>query len=210
MLFLLTGDIQIGKTRWLEKLVGDLSLAGVTCQGVIAPGIWLDHGTSTPRRFEKLGIDNVLLPSGTRVPFARRRDLALDDGFCDKASQSAQAGLGWAIDDAAIQIVDGHFARLIEQAGSSEKGGDAPAIAERVLIVDELGRLELLRDGGLTHATKLLELGPTAFAPHAIAIVRETLVEIAETRFAKWETRRISPDEASRRTVLETIVGTGE
>ena len=31
MLFLLTGEVQIGKTRWLEKLVADLAECGVLC-----------------------------------------------------------------------------------------------------------------------------------------------------------------------------------
>lgn len=38
MLFLLTGEVQIGKTRWLESLVTELADCGVSCVGVLAPG----------------------------------------------------------------------------------------------------------------------------------------------------------------------------
>lgn len=43
MLFVLTGDVQIGKTRWLERLVSDLEERRVISYGVIAPGIWVDR-----------------------------------------------------------------------------------------------------------------------------------------------------------------------
>ena len=76
MLFLLTGEVQIGKTRWLESLVTELADCGVSCAGVLAPGQWVpsegEHADANG--FEKLGIDNVLLPSGERIPFARRGD----------------------------------------------------------------------------------------------------------------------------------------
>ena len=41
MLFLLTGDVQIGKTRWLEGLIAALADAGVGADGVVAPGQWV-------------------------------------------------------------------------------------------------------------------------------------------------------------------------
>lgn len=41
MLFLLTGEVQIGKTRWLEKLVADRVERDVPCAGVLAPGQWV-------------------------------------------------------------------------------------------------------------------------------------------------------------------------
>ena len=118
MLYLLTGQVQTGKTRWLQGLVSAYEARGVVVGGVLAPGIWRkvtarDGATS----FEKLGIDNVLLPGGERVPFARRVDLACQAGACDSQSQSARAGLGWAIDDAAIARVNAHFRVLAAEAG---------------------------------------------------------------------------------------------
>lgn len=104
MLFLLTGEVQIGKTRWLESLVTELADCGVSCVGVLAPGQWVpsegEHADANG--FEKLGIDNVLLPGGERIPFARRGDLARADGTFNEESQAAKAELAWHIDDAAI------------------------------------------------------------------------------------------------------------
>ncbi|MBR2835130.1 MAG: hypothetical protein IKE43_05430 [Coriobacteriales bacterium] len=112
MLFFLTGEIQTGKTRWLEQLVKLLAEKGVLCEGVIAPGVWreipieaektevgvqasvsIPAGTRTCR-YEKLGIDNVLLPGGERIAFAKRSDLA-SESERKSASQSRGAQLAW-------------------------------------------------------------------------------------------------------------------
>ena len=53
MLFLLTGDVQIGKTRWLERLAAELSGDGVQVAGVLAPGVWRvrePHEEAAPTR----------------------------------------------------------------------------------------------------------------------------------------------------------------
>ena len=105
MLFILTGDVQIGKTRWLQRLVADLERNGEGVFGVVAPGVWVARDNPAPGQdpFDKRGIDNVLLPEGTVVPFAKRADLARDDGTFDEGSQAAQAELAWHISDAAIR-----------------------------------------------------------------------------------------------------------
>ncbi|WP_139653505.1 hypothetical protein [Raoultibacter phocaeensis] len=74
MLFILTGAVQTGKTRWLERLAATLDEGGVVCVGVLAPGVWREASEQGDR--EKVGIDNVLLPAGDRFSFARRRDLS--------------------------------------------------------------------------------------------------------------------------------------
>ncbi|ACV22509.1 Uncharacterised protein [Slackia heliotrinireducens] len=68
MLFVLTGDIQTGKTRWLEALVSELERSGAGVFGVVSPGVW-EQG---PREgeFRKLAIDNVLLPGCRRIRMA--------------------------------------------------------------------------------------------------------------------------------------------
>lgn len=197
MLFLLTGEVQIGKTRWLESLVTELADRGVPCAGVLAPGQWVpsegEHADANG--FEKLGIDNVLLPSGERIPFARRGDLARADGTFDEESQAAKAELAWHIDDAAIDRVNAHFNEIATHASVAAPG---------LLIVDELGRLEIWRGGGLTSAMALLAQGPTAAFPHALAVVRDYLLDDAEALFAEaWPDRcRISPDDAGRAVIL--------
>ncbi|MEE0707078.1 MAG: hypothetical protein UCH28_11950, partial [Adlercreutzia sp.] len=76
-----------------------------------------------------------------------------------------------------------------------------------LLIVDELGRLELQRGEGLTEAVALLRQGPTSAFPHALVVVREELVGEAERQLdAAWPDRcRIAPDVEGRAAVLEAV-----
>lgn len=284
MLFLLTGDVQIGKTRWLEDLCTSLQAAGTCVAGVVAPGQWVPRPEGQPGgkhsfdgagRFEKLGIDNVLLPQGKRIEFARRRDLAAKSKAFTEGKQAKAAKLGWAISDTAIAQVNAHFAELAKQASiapadsgaydptTAQAEVDTPAAApldngvcppvaaetaakisplaqinsdeptaakaegnvlaaapaanetrlapHAMLVVDELGRLELLRSCGLTNALAILDAGPTPQFPHAIAVVRETLLDEARKRFEpRWgKAAVIGPDDAARNLVLETARAAG-
>ncbi len=195
MLFILTGEIQTGKTRWLEQLIQRLMSEGINCAGVLAPGVWQckksPAGESPEeQQFEKLGIENVLLPKQIRIPFAQRTDLSKAAGSFDKESQAARAKLGWAIDDKAIQQVNAHFEALAAWDGTAITGGS-------LLVVDELGRLELKHNGGLTSAMKLLDKGPSSTFPHALIVVRSDLVPAAQARFEPiWgKSCPISPNE---------------
>lgn len=215
MLFLLTGDVQLGKTRWLEDLCASLQAAGTCVAGVVAPGQWVPrpegqpggkHGFDGAGRFEKLGIDNVLLPQSKRIEFARRRDLAAGGKAFAEGAQAKAAKLGWAISDTAIAQVNAHFATLAKQAANETR------LAPRaVLVVDELGRLELLHGCGLTNALAILDAGPTPQFPHAIAVVRETLLDEARRRFEpRWgKATVIGPDDAARNLVLEMARAAG-
>ena len=288
MLFLLTGDVQIGKTRWLEDLCTSLQAAGTCVAGVVAPGQWVPRPEGQPGgkhsfdgagRFEKLGIDNVLLPQGKRIEFARRRDLAAKSKAFTEGKQAKAAKLGWAISDTAIAQVNAHFAELAKQASiapadsgaydptTAQAEVDTPAAApldngvcppvaaetaakisplaqinsdeptvaataakaegnvlaaapaanetrlapHAMLVVDELGRLELLHSCGLTNALAILDAGPTPQFPHAIAVVRETLLDEARRRFEpRWgKAAVIGPDDAARNLVLETARAAG-
>ena len=222
VLFILTGGVQIGKTRWLQALVRDLHAASVASYGVVAPGVWKPLAREESVR-EKLGIDNILLPQEELIHFARRQDLAKQEGVFDATSQSARAGLKWEIDDAAIEAVNTHFAALALRAqdasqeggicGGEQSGGAdvvaPPFLVPRVvsagfLVVDELGRLELLGEGGLVQAAALLDRGPTPLAAHALVIVRDSLFEVAHQRFsAQWsDICRIAPDDGAREKIL--------
>lgn len=176
MLFILTGDIQIGKTRWLESTCQKLAADGIPCAGVVAPGVWVPSEHGDANGLEKLGIDNLLLPQGERISFARRRDLAQAEGTFDPNSQSAQMQLGWEISDEAISQVNAHFNRIGARSHQNER--------QSLLVVDELGRLELMRNQGLTSALALLDEGPNSAFPHALIVVRDMLVDLARERFA--------------------------
>lgn len=231
MLLILTGDIQIGKTRWLQNSIARLEAAGVVVEGVVAPGVWrttakgdapeaagassdphvlTTQEPSTPEAsqlsplacdavstsavwnpapgvsFDKLGIDNELLPSHELIPFARREDLARAEGTFDANAQAAKEGLTWHIDDSAIDRVNRHFdalqqyidaekARLAEEAQRATETHDAAGASRRrrLLVVDELGRLELLRGQGLTSAMDLLAKGPQGYYDHAVVVARD-------------------------------------
>lgn len=204
MLLLLTGDIQIGKTRWLEGVVDELEASGIALCGAITPGEWIQHrsGSDAPGNlgdtsgvtYEKIGIDAMLLPQRERFSFAKRADLAQGDAI--RASQSESAKLGWKIDDNAIDRINHHFDAIA--------CGDAAG----VLVIDELGRLELEHGAGLVSAVKLVERGATPSIPHAIAIVREQLLPTAHTRFADapWNGMTdIHPDEQSKQKLLKLL-----
>ena len=198
MLFLLTGDVQIGKTRWLEGLIAELQQAGVGVAGVLAPGQWVpSHSPDADKNgFEKLGIDNVLLPEGRRIPFARREDLARAEGAFDEDSQSARLQLAWHISDEAIAQVNAHFDGLMADG--------VPLTAPSLLVVDELGRLELWAGEGLTSALELLRQGPSELFPHALVVVRDYLLDAAQQLLlpAWGEAVRIAPNHQSRELVV--------
>ncbi len=205
MLFILTGEIQTGKTRWLQRLVDDLSAAGAPVRGVVAPGDWVRSDAG----FEKLGIDNVLLPSGEVVRLARRRDLVRASDGLGACRQSEGAGLGWAISDDALARVDAHFARLaLGDRCADASHGERAAHRPGLTVVDELGRLELLLGGGLRHALGLLESGPSSRWPHAIAVVRRDLAPIALERLSPaWgDVCSIVPDDTCAARVERAVL----
>lgn len=216
MLFILTGGVQIGKTRWLERLVGELHAKGVSCVGVLSPGVWRVAEESSGR--EKIGIDTVLLPSGERFRFAARRDLLETDGG-GATSQSDKAKLGWAIFDEALARVNDSFAeltarpleRLAAPTADDRALGDSGFVegagsnASELLVVDEVGRLELEHGRGLDAALRVLDAGPVPCRQHALIVVRDWLADAAALRFeAVWGAPTVvGPDEAGRRAVLE-------
>lgn len=205
MLFILTGDIQIGKTRWLQDVVARLEGAHVPVAGVLAPGVWRENPVCA-NGLEKIGIDNEMLPGHELVHFARRRDLLLaesGDGSLEKCGQSETEQLGWAMSDEVIEQVDAHFAALEAQVTRDADNPETPQGG--LLVVDELGRLELLRGLGLMHAVSLLRRGPSARWPHAVLIVRDWLLPQAHELFdAAWsgEVEEISPTPDARARIL--------
>lgn len=224
MLFILTGEIQTGKTRWLQDAICQLEALGTEVCGVIAPGDWAEHTAPNGAvEFEKLGIFNELLPQHDRIVFARRDDLvegAEREALCTQASQ---AKLSWAISDEAIEHVNAHLARIacataadspgasdLQPTTSAARGDGSDEahspIARRLLVIDELGRLELLHSGGLAAAMALIDRGATPSLPHALIVVREQLLQAALERFkdAPWSgIRPLHPSPEALTALLE-------
>lgn len=208
MLFVLAGEIQTGKTRWLLRLLDDLRARGVEADGVVAPGVWRADGCGG---FEKLAIENRLLPDGETVEFARRADLV----------EGAGKRCGWVFSDDAIARANAYFERLRGGEGEaiaparavdwrtnvSRETFGAAGVRGRLLVVDELGWMELERESGLTSALELLAAGPTARWPHALVVVRASLAETACARLASaWGTARvILPDDAGAAAVAQAF-----
>ena len=181
----------------MQALIDKLGEKGVPLEGVLAPGVWRPNPTK-PNGFEKLGIDNVMLPGGEVVPFARRRDLASGEtSKMELQGMPADMKLAWAFSDEAVERVNAHFAELA--------AGEPPA-RPGLLVVDELGRLELERGGlGLTEAVGLVARGPRPGWPHALIVVRDWLVPRARMVFGPaWnnEIREVGPTPQTARELL--------
>lgn len=179
MLFILTGDIRTGKTTWLEACVRELEAAGDPVYGVLAPGVW--------RNGDKVGIENVLLPSHERVLLAT------------PAEDGCSTGLGWEFNAEALARVNAHLAELATASDEAQPG---------LLVIDEVGPLELRRGGGLTAAFELLDAGPTPAWPHALVVVRATLAKEVATRLQPvWgRCAPILPEESGCRMLREALV----
>jgi len=208
VLFVLTGEIQTGKTRWLQATITELEQHDVQVQGVVAPGVWREccNTNDGSISYEKLGIDNVLLPSGKRIAFARRVDLVDDADWNNDCVQAKAAGLAWAIRDEAISEVDRFFAHMSD-ANCNHDAHRADPDA-RLVVIDEFGRLELLRGQGLVSAVAFIDRGATPTFPHALVIVREQLLNCAMDRFAHapWNGMRpLYANDEGKRTLLSAF-----
>lgn len=126
----------------------------------------IEHECCQRQGYEKLGINNLLLPENVMVPFAQRADIARTNGTYADLSQAGRVGLGWHIDDAAIARVNEHLSSIEKRAEDDKR--------RKLLIIDELGRLELDHESGLVEAMRLLRNGPYASMKDALVVVRET------------------------------------
>ena len=142
MLFLLTGDVQIGKTRWLEDLCASLQAAGTCVAGVMAPGQWAPRPEGQPGGKHGFDGGRALREAGHRQRAAAAeqahrirtppRPCGRGVKAFEEGAQAKAAKLGWAISDTAIAQVNAHFAALAKQAGiaPADSGANAPATAQ--------------------------------------------------------------------------------
>jgi hypothetical protein len=242
MLFILSGDIQTGKTRWLQALVEELARESISCYGVLSPGIWRERETVTDAgqrviEYEKLGIETVFLPSMECLPFAERRDLTESTGgFCGERAgwQSVKARLGWVIPDKAIGAINRHFDAISKSCTACEARGASepdqplkpsqpnppnkpnppnppyqPNKPSGLLIVDELGRLELCEGTGFVSAIQLLKRGSTSLYKHALVVARTGLAQLARGCLSPYwdKTIIISPDKDMQKMLTSLIEG---
>lgn len=180
MLFIVTGGIQTKKTRQLCTLVKTLNTRQCACYGLLTPGIWLDKRTGKRCKkllpaietgfLEKTAIEAVLLPQGQTFSFAQKGKLS-KAAFDKMKKEAPKDRRGWDISEEALLRVNQHFDTLQRQTSSMQG-----TKKQGVLIIDELGQLELKHGKGLLSAVTLLERGQTPLYEHAFVVVRQSLV----------------------------------
>jgi len=157
----LTGRVHIGKTTVCRAVADLLQQRSYCVRGILTPPILDNTG-------ERLGIEVVDLATGERRVLARRcpaSDLA------EPCSSTGEAGLDG--DFSGPSVGPYHFDPVALQWGQAVIAR-AIAIGCDLLIVDEIGRLELEQDSGFSQVLQLLE---TSIVLRSLLVVRETLLD---------------------------------
>lgn len=157
MISFLTGDRQAGKTTWLSELIPQITRTGTPIWGFITPAVFDDD--------EKTGIDVTLLPIGGTFPFARRATGNRDE-YTPNAPQRH-----WDFSEEIMLQLNIHMAN-----------GMSLAFPSTVLIIDELGPLELEQGGGVQTAVRVLDMGKFE---NAIVVIRPELLQVGIGRWGK-------------------------
>jgi nucleoside-triphosphatase THEP1 len=158
MLILVTGAIGSGKTTLCERVEREAARRGLETSGVLTPALIQDG--------RKIGIQARDLRTGQVRLLARSdRDLG-----------GTQVGQ-YSFDDATLEWA----ASLCEDAlrgrppgGDRAPGRHFPTWSDSLVFVDEIGRLELNRGGGLARIVPLLSLPRNG---HTVVVVRDTLLD---------------------------------
>lgn len=189
---ILTGPVYIGKTT-VCRAVADLALGrGYCVRGILTPPILQRDG-------ERLGIECVDLATGERRVLARRCRPSHSQG---NGSPRKQARFDA---DAPEETLEGdfsgprvgvyHFDPEALQWGQ-EAVARAVAVGCDLLIVDEIGRLELEQNRGFSHVLSLLE---TSIVLRSLLVVRLELLHKFHLRLPNLEfiTFTVSDDNRS-------------
>ena len=173
-LALVTGDIGAGKTTAVGRVVALARARGYVCAGLWAPALVIDGVDG-----RKTGIEAVDLSSGERRLLARMSLVATGE----------QLGR-YSFDPDAIAWANGVLA-------------EAVAAQPDLLVVDEIGPLELERGGGLA---PVLELLATGRARRALVVVRTWLLDALRARLACAQTATFTVAVGTRETAPEQVV----
>lgn len=167
-LYVMTGPIQTGKTTWTMKMLKAAHERGLHLTGVVSPAIFEGEKGKT-------GIDSVLLPSGERFTFAKKRQW--DQGAL-KERPDGRKRLGWDFRQEAFERINGHFIECAKDAGD-------------LFVVDEFGALEFYQNKGFTEGLKIMD---KALPKNAYLILRPDLLEPARERWGDFTTLGIDSD----------------
>lgn len=126
-LLLVTGESGAGKTTWCKALIERARAIGIHPSGLISPAVF-EVG-------EKIAIDLIDISSNVNKRMAIRQSAPVI-GFQSKGS------LNWLFNDQVLKWGND----ILQKLNRSD-----------LLVVDELGPLELLENEGLTNGLKLIE-----------------------------------------------------
>jgi nucleoside-triphosphatase len=174
-LTILSGPRGTGKTTWCQRLLQRAHQEGRRARGLISPAVWVAG--------DKTAIDLLDVSSGERQRLASRRDLV------DCASGEGPVTSDWRFHSQALEWGN----RVLEQALAEGLRGD------ELLLLDELGSLELEQGQGLQTGLALLDtwvqIGPAG--GRAWVVVRPSLLQVALARWPVGEVvSLIAGDEA--------------
>ena len=153
-LILIAGPGGSGKTSWCRQLASSAVDLHMQPRGLLSPAVFVDGN--------KVAIDLLDLDSGEKRRLAVKRE----------HTSSTQAGLSivatqdWLFDTEALSWGNQILSRLVVQ--------------NELLILDELGPLELLENSGLTAGLELITRRAYRLA---CLVVRSTLVQHARERW---------------------------
>jgi len=151
-LWIITGEIGTGKTRWCQQFLELARQAGWDVAGLISPAVF-ENG-------QKTAIDAVDVRSGERRRLATRR--SVEDAALIHTRE-------WLFETDTVGWGNAVFRR---------------ALPCDLLIVDEMGPLELLQGQGWVNA---LEAIATRAYRLAVVVVRPSLLSIAE----QWQPQAV-------------------
>lgn len=165
---LLTGPVGLGKTTVAERVVGLARRQGLVCVGLLAPAMKNSCG-------QKVGIWGVDIHTGDRRVLART-DRDLGGAAVGPYSFDARA-LSWA-----TGIIDTVLS-------------PAARVPYDLLVVDEIGKLELWQGGGLASILPRLAAGE---ARRSLVLVRDSLLSELQSTLAPVERRVFRVTEENR------------
>jgi nucleoside-triphosphatase THEP1 len=169
-LALITGDIEVGKTTTVGRIIELAQVWGYTCAGIWSPARE-ENGIKT-------GIEAVDLASGERRLLAQI------------ATKSAGQHMGrYAFDPAVL-------------AWANEVLVKAVAARPDLLVVDEIGPLELERGGGLAPVLEPLAAGRV---PRVLVVVRAWLLDALRTRLSDVPAKAFTVNGATRDQVPQQV-----
>jgi nucleoside-triphosphatase THEP1 len=160
-LILVTGASGSGKTTWCEALVDQARQMGFRPEGLLSPPVYEDGC--------KTGIDLLDLKSQARRRLAWQRS-------SEAAVQSGPATVGWQFDPHVLAWGDRLLRELV---------GRHPDL----LVLDEIGPLELERGQGLQSGLRLIDERGYRLA---CVVVRPALLPVAGERWPWGKTLAIS------------------